>query len=944
MAVPYYGDFPEDAMVYIPFNTFTSDDPSASVTITNLADTDIYYHKNGSITDYSADAATAVTIDFDGITGNHMCAIDTSENAYFATGSEIAVRMEGTTVDGATINAFIGAFSIERAGGVLELLKAGTTKVDVETIKTQAVTCGAGVTVRADVGAAAAPGAANGMFIGGTNAATTVASLSCTGQLDAGSVLVDAGMDIVGELSANSLLIDTTTTLTGNVSCAGTFDTVGAWTAGSVSIDAGLDVVGELSANSVLVDVGTVLTGAVTTGAITADALSVTNQLDAGNVVIDAGMDVVGALSANSLLIDTTATVTGNALVTGTMTHTGAVTLTNGINVGALSGTLAAGIITGTSLHADACTKIIDDFETQSAADPTGFKVNIKEINDVVTQLEMLMDASTTINADADLTGVVVDKSILSHVMTPAANTDTYRASTDSMQSIRDAIAAAADVSYNPDASSTVNTGDETNAYTDAAAIGGNSWQIADANGDAGARHSATSDYTIDAIAEFNMGANRIGTELRVVGYFNKATGGNVVEIYAYNYVTTSWDKLSIGTVDTEMRDDTGNQEYDFSLHSAYTDQATTPGEVKIGFVGTDSGAVAGADVLYLDYIAVSGSAVGGTTPQAIAAAVHTELDSHLKHIPSFTGDIYYVSKTGSDDNSGHTPDDAFLTIGAATTAASAGDQIHVKTGTYSEAITLAADGLELICEIGAIIDGNTGVPLTVSANMCEVISLHVTPDDGQIGIVVSGNDNYFELCTSHTTGTSGFQVAATSKRNEFVKCIAQEFTGAGFDIKGFSNTFLLCLARGDGGSETGFHLSNTAAHRNLFDNCVTIDCATAGWDCDTGADDNLFNSCSDSAGCGAKVDDGANNSWRGFGEVDSEAAAALNTAIPGSPTGDSINDYVMRTKKVTVNKMEIIEANGNTVVYEDDSSTPHATVATAFTSNATTTTRLKLE
>jgi len=48
--------------------------------------------------------------------------------------------------------------------------------VDVNTIKTQTVTCAAGVTVRADVGAAGTPGAANGMFIAGTNAATTITS------------------------------------------------------------------------------------------------------------------------------------------------------------------------------------------------------------------------------------------------------------------------------------------------------------------------------------------------------------------------------------------------------------------------------------------------------------------------------------------------------------------------------------------------------------------------------------------------------------------------------------------------------------------------------------------------------------------------------------------------------------------------------------------------
>jgi hypothetical protein len=46
--VPYLGDFAEDATVYIPFNTFDSNDPSASVTITNLADADIKVHKDGS--------------------------------------------------------------------------------------------------------------------------------------------------------------------------------------------------------------------------------------------------------------------------------------------------------------------------------------------------------------------------------------------------------------------------------------------------------------------------------------------------------------------------------------------------------------------------------------------------------------------------------------------------------------------------------------------------------------------------------------------------------------------------------------------------------------------------------------------------------------------------------------------------------------------------------
>jgi hypothetical protein len=84
------------------------------------------------------------------------------------------------------------------------------------------------------------------------------------------------------------------------------------------------------------------------------------------------------------------------------------------------------------------------------------------------------------------------------------------------------------------------------------------------------------------------------------------------------------------------------------------------------------------------------------------------------------------------------------------------------------------------------------------------------------------------------------------------------------------------------------------------------------------------------------------NASWDA--QVESEVADALNAAIPASPTGDSINDYIQRLKWSLVNKMDITEANGNTVTYKDDDSTPAATVAAAFTTNSTTTTRKRLE
>jgi len=116
MSVPYYGDFTEDATVYIPFNTFTSDDPSASCTITNLLNTDIHIHKDSGLTQRNNAAGITMSVDFDGITGNHLVTIDTSDDTvagFWVAGHDYFVRMEGVIIDGATVNAWIGSFSIE---------------------------------------------------------------------------------------------------------------------------------------------------------------------------------------------------------------------------------------------------------------------------------------------------------------------------------------------------------------------------------------------------------------------------------------------------------------------------------------------------------------------------------------------------------------------------------------------------------------------------------------------------------------------------------------------------------------------------------------------------------------------------------------------------------------------------------------------------------------
>ena len=112
----YHGDYQPGATVLIYFNTFDSNDPSASVTITNFINTDVHIHKNDDLTQRNNAAGITVDVDVDGIAGSHFIKIDTANNTvsgFFKGGADYFVRIEGTTVDGATINAVVGHFSLD---------------------------------------------------------------------------------------------------------------------------------------------------------------------------------------------------------------------------------------------------------------------------------------------------------------------------------------------------------------------------------------------------------------------------------------------------------------------------------------------------------------------------------------------------------------------------------------------------------------------------------------------------------------------------------------------------------------------------------------------------------------------------------------------------------------------------------------------------------------
>ena len=129
MGAPYYGDFPVNGVVFIPWNTNAQDGAS----ITRSTDGTLKIYKGNTthatwLTERTSLAGVVQTEDFDA-TGMHAISIDLSDNTdagFYAAGNEYQVAISATTVDTKVVNAFIGSFSVERANGILALLKHAT--------------------------------------------------------------------------------------------------------------------------------------------------------------------------------------------------------------------------------------------------------------------------------------------------------------------------------------------------------------------------------------------------------------------------------------------------------------------------------------------------------------------------------------------------------------------------------------------------------------------------------------------------------------------------------------------------------------------------------------------------------------------------------------------------------------------------------------------------
>jgi hypothetical protein len=124
------GDFPTGAMIDFKWNTNGQDGAS----ITRSTDGTLQIYKGNSATQRTSLNGVTQTEDFDTFTGVHHVRIDLSDNTdagFYAAGNEYQVVMSGMVIDTKTVNAVIAHFSIERAGGVLALLKGTNSLANI---------------------------------------------------------------------------------------------------------------------------------------------------------------------------------------------------------------------------------------------------------------------------------------------------------------------------------------------------------------------------------------------------------------------------------------------------------------------------------------------------------------------------------------------------------------------------------------------------------------------------------------------------------------------------------------------------------------------------------------------------------------------------------------------------------------------------------------------
>jgi hypothetical protein len=170
----------------------------------------------------------------------------------------------------------------------------------------------------------------------------------------------------------------------------------------------------------------------------------------------------------------------------------------------------------------------------------------------------------------------------------------------------------------------------------------------------------------------------------------------------------------------------------------------------------------------------------------------------------------YYVSKSGSDSNSGLSTQAAWLTIGHAASAAKAGSTVYVGAGTYHESVAFANSGtasspIVFNGQGVAVVDGTTGVPCCTTPSFVTGNGFLCCTTQGLFNIGAAAGVNYLTV--------EGFTIQnyITAKASEVPAGVL--IAGSGTGIKLLNNTVKnIQTTAGKNGNAYGIGVFGTSA------------------------------------------------------------------------------------------------------------------------------------
>ncbi len=263
----YQGDFAVAATVVVRFNT--ADASGAPITLAGTPAISVYKNSTTQST-----TGVTLTVDYDGVTGLHSVAIDTSaDGTFYAAGNTFDVVITTGTVNGVSaVGIAVGAFSL--AQRTIASMAAGT--ITAAAIAADAIT---DAKVASDV----------------TIASVTGAVGSVTGAV--GSVTGNVGGNVTGSVGSVA---------TGGIAAA-------SFAAGAINAAAiASDAITAAKIADGAIDAATFATGAITAAAIAADAIGASELAADAVTEIQSGLATAAALATVDTVVDAIQAKTDN--------------------------------------------------------------------------------------------------------------------------------------------------------------------------------------------------------------------------------------------------------------------------------------------------------------------------------------------------------------------------------------------------------------------------------------------------------------------------------------------------------------------------------------------------------------------------------------------------------------------------------------------------------